>query len=392
LTTGKWSVGAGELRGGGSIDWTPDSKSIVFDANRSPDADLQHQTSQLLVVDVTTGAIRDLVAKPGSWDGPVVSPDGRMVAFTGYAPTGRSHTVSDLFVIPLAAGAGDGMRKISGDFDREPINVRWAPDGTGLYFDADDHGARNVHLASVVGGVKPVTNGRHLLTFDSVSKDLVAAGVSADPDHPQDVVRYNLRQPGQVVKLTDVNGDVLQGKQLAKVEEITYTSSGNAKVQGWVVKPPAFDASKKYPLILEIHGGPFELQRRVQLHVPELRRERLRSALHEPAGQHRVAASSSTASITITRPRLRRPDGRRRRGHGKGYIDTSRMSCRCSGGGVLSSWVIGKTDRFAAAAVRCPVIDWISMAGQTDVPSSPTASSRSRSGKIRRTGSRTRRS
>ena len=161
----------------------------------------------------------------GAWVRPVVSPDGRTVAFTGHAPTGRSHTVSDLFVIPLAAGGSADMRKITGDFDRDPINLRWAPDNTGLYFDADDHGTRNVQFASIVGGVKPVTTVRQMLTFDSVSKDLIAAGTSADVDHPQDVVRVNLKAPRQIVKLTDVNGDVLQGKQLAKIEEVNSTSS-----------------------------------------------------------------------------------------------------------------------------------------------------------------------
>src|SRR5579872_2042667 len=67
LTTGKWSVGAGELRGGASIDWTPDSKSIVFEGNRSPHADVEYEVSQLYVADVATGAIRDLVTKPGEW-------------------------------------------------------------------------------------------------------------------------------------------------------------------------------------------------------------------------------------------------------------------------------------------------------------------------------------
>ena len=371
LTTGKWSVGAGELRGGASIDWTPDSKSIVFDGNRAPDADMQYEASQLLVVDVATGAVRDLVTKAGSWGRPAVSPDGRTVAFTGHAPSGHSHTVSDLYVIPLTAGASDGMRKISGDFDRDPINLRWAPDGTGLYFDADDHGARNVQFASVAGGVKPVTTGRHMLTFDSASKDLVAAGTSADPDHPQDIVRYSLRQPGQIAKLTDVNGDVLQGKQLGAVEEVNYTSSGNAKVQGWIVKPPAFDASKKYPLILEIHGGPFgnynvafnymfqnfAANGFVVLYTNPRGSTGYGSAFingidHDYPGPDYDDLMAGVDAVV-----------------GKGYIDTSRMYVSgCSGGGVLSSWVIGKTDRFAAAAVRCPVIDWISMAGQTDVP------------------------
>jgi dipeptidyl aminopeptidase/acylaminoacyl peptidase len=370
LTTGKWSIGAGELRSGAAIDWTPDSKSIVFDGNRSPDADMHYQTSQLLVVDVATGTVRDLVAKPGSWGRPVVSPDGRTVAFTGHAPSGRSHTVSDLYVIPLNAAASD-MRKISGDFDRDPINLRWAPDGTGVYFDADDHGTRNVQLASIVGGVKPVTTGTRMLTFDSMSKDLVAAGTSADPEHPQDIVRYNLRQPGEVTRLTDVNSDVLEGKQIAKVEEVTYTSSGNTKVQGWIVKPPAFDASKKYPLILEIHGGPFgnynvafnymfqnfAANGFVVLYTNPRGSTGYGSAFingidHDYPGPDYDDLMAGVDTVV-----------------GKGYIDTSRMYVSgCSGGGVLSSWVIGKTDRFAAAAVRCPVIDWISMAGQTDVP------------------------
>jgi dipeptidyl aminopeptidase/acylaminoacyl peptidase len=372
LTSGKWSAGAGELRSGVAIDWTPDSKSIVFDANRAENADMQYDISHLLVVDVASGAIRDLVAKPGSWGKPVVSPDGGTVAFTGFATTGRSHTVSDLFVIPLSpSGASDGMRKISGDLDREPINLRWAPDGTGVYFDADDHGTRNISFASITGGVKPVTNGRHILTFDSMSKDLIAVGTAADPSRPQDIVRYSLRTPGQVTRLTDVNGDVLQGKQIAAVEEVNYTSSGNAKVQGWVVKPPSFDASKKYPLILEIHGGPF--------------------ASYNVAFNYMFQNFAANGFVVLyTNPRGST-------GYGsefingidhnypgpdyddlmagvdavvaKGFVDTSRMYVSgCSGGGVLSSWVIGKTDRFAAAAVRCPVIDWISMAGQTDVP------------------------
>ena len=370
LTPGKWSVGAGELRGGASIDWTPDSRSIVFDGNRSPDAEMKYEASQLFVVDVASGSIRDLVTKAGNWGRPAVSPDGRTLAFTGHPLTGHTHTVSDLFVVPMSGVASD-MRKISGDYDRDPINLRWAPDGTGVYFDADDRGARNVQLASIVGGVKPVTSGRHMLTFDSMSKDLVAAGTSADPEHPQDVVRFSLRQRGQIANLTDVNGDVLQGKQLAKVEEIVYPSSGNAQIMGWVVKPPSFDGSKKYPLILEIHGGPFgnynvgfnymfqnfAANGFVVLYVNPrgstgYGSEFINGIDHNYPGPDYDDLMAGVDTVVA-----------------KGYVDTSRMYVSgCSGGGVLSSWVIGHTDRFAAAAVRCPVIDWISMAGHTDIP------------------------
>jgi dipeptidyl aminopeptidase/acylaminoacyl peptidase len=370
LTTGKWSVGSGELRAGASIDWTPDSRSIVFDANRSPDADIQYETSAIYVADLAGAAIRELVAKAGAWGKPVVSPDGRTVAFSGHPPTGHTHSVSDLYVVPTSGGAAD-MRKISGDYDRDPINMRWAPDNTGLYFDADDRGARNVQFASIVGGVKPLTTGRHMLSFDSMSKDLVAAGVAADLTHPQDVVKFSLKQPGQITRLTDVNGDVLQGIQLASVDEVTYTSSGNTRVMGWIVKPPSFDASKKYPLILEIHGGPFgNYNVGFNFMFQNFAANGFVVLVTNPRGSTGYG-SDFINGIDHNYPGLDFDDlmAGVDTAVGRGYIDTSRMYVSgCSGGGVLSSWVIGHTDRFAAAAVRCPVIDWISMAGHTDIP------------------------
>jgi dipeptidyl aminopeptidase/acylaminoacyl peptidase len=368
MTSGKWNVGAGELRGGAAIDWTPDSKSIVFDGLRDPAAELKYQISQLYVIDVASGTIRDLVSKPGAWGRPAVSPDGALVAFTGFETSGHSHTVSDLYVVSIA---GTGMRKISGDFDRDPLDIQWTPDGSGVYFDAEDRGSRNVQFAAVAGGVKQVTTGTHVLTFDSASRDLVAVGTDADPDHPQDIVRYSLRQPGQIVKLTDVNGDVLEGKQLAKTEEVWYTSSGNTRVQGWIVKPPSFDASKKYPLILEIHGGPFSMYSVAFNYMFQNFAANNFVVLYtNPRGSTGYGGAFANG-IDHNYPG---PDYDDLMAGvdavvGKGYIDTSRMYVSgCSGGGVLSSWVIGHTDRFAAAAVRCPVIDWLSFAGHTDVP------------------------
>jgi len=368
VTSGKWNVGAGELRSGATIDWTPDSRSIVFNANRAADAELQYEISHLLAVDATTGSIRDLVTTRGSWGRPAVSPDGKLVAFTGYAITGRSHTVDDLYVVGID---GSGMKKISGDYDRDPLNMRWAPDGSGVYFDAEDRGSRNVQFAAVGGGVTAVTTGTHILTFDSMSRDLIAAAVAADFEHPQDVVRVNLRQPAQIARLTDVNGDVLAGKQIAKVEEVWYTSTGNTRVQGWIVKPPSFDPAKKYPMILEIHGGPFSMYNVafnwmfqnfaangfVVLYTNPRGSTGYGSAFangidHNYPGPDYDDLMAGVDTVVA-----------------KGYVDTSRMYVSgCSGGGVLSSWVIGHTDRFAAAAVRCPVTDWISMAGHTDIP------------------------
>jgi dipeptidyl aminopeptidase/acylaminoacyl peptidase len=370
LTTGKWSVGSGELRGGASIDWTPDSKLVVFDGNRSPDADVQYETSAIYVAELASGTIRDLVTKSGAWGKPVVSPDGRTVAFTGHGQTGHTHSVSDLYVTPITGGSAD-MRKISGDFDRDPINMRWAADGSGVYFDADDRGARNVAFASIVGGVKPVTTGRHMLSFDSLSKDGIAAGVSADLDHPQDVVKYSVRQPAAVTQLTHVNDDVLLGVQLAKVDELTYASTGNAKVMGWIYKPPSFDPSKKYPLILEIHGGPFG---NYNVGFNYMFQNFAANGFVVLVTNPRGSTGYGSDFINGIDHNYPGPDfddlmAGVDAAVARGYVDTSRMYVSgCSGGGVLSSWVIGHTDRFAAAAVRCPVIDWISMAGHTDIP------------------------
>lgn len=369
LTSGKWSLGAGELRGAVAMDWTPDSKAIVFMADRSAEADLHYQISQLLVVDVASGAIRDLVSKPGSWGRPAVSPDGRNVAFTGYPESKRTHTVSDLYVIPFAGGE---MRKISGDYDRDPVTLHWSADSASVYFDADDHGSRNVQVAATAGGgVKPVTTGTHMLTMDSVSSDMLAVGTSTDPDHPQEVVRYNLRRPGEVTNLTSINAGLLAGKHLAKTEEMDFTSSGNTKVQGWLVKPPDFDASKKYPLILEIHGGPFAMYNVAFNYMFQNFAANDFMVLYVNPRGSTGYGSGFSGGIDHNYPGPDYDDlmAGVDAAIAKGAIDTTRMYVSgCSGGGVLSSWVIGHTDRFAAAAVRCPVIDWLSMTGNTDIP------------------------
>jgi dipeptidyl aminopeptidase/acylaminoacyl peptidase len=370
LTTGKWSAGSGELRGTVLMDWTPDSKAIVFEADRNEESDLHYKTSQLLVVDVASGVIRELVAQPGSWSRPLVSPDGKLVAFTGYPESKRTHSVSDLYVIPFAGGK---MRKISGEFDRDPLNMHWTPDSAGVYFDAEDHGSRNVQLAAVLGGgVKAVTTGAHVLTMDSSSSDLMAVGTRTDPDNPPDVVRYNLRRPDDMTKLTSVNAGLLAGKHLAKTEEIAVTSGeAKVKVQGWIVKPPDFDAAKKYPLILEIHGGPFAMYSVAFNYMFQNFAANDFVVLYlNPRGSTGYGTGFSGA-IDHNYPGPDYDDLMAAVDAvvGRGFVDTTHMYVSgCSGGGVLSSWVIGHTDRFAAAAVRCPVIDWLSMTGNTDVP------------------------
>jgi dipeptidyl aminopeptidase/acylaminoacyl peptidase len=350
-------------------DWTPDGRFIVVDGFKDAQADRNYRSSHLYVVDVTSGAIRQLTTRPGTWNNPVVSPDGRSVAFTGFDSAAVSYRAEELWVIGLDGG---GMRKLSGDLDRDPGALRWAPDGSGVYFTAGDRGTQNVWLAPLAAGrPRQTTTGSHMLSLSSLDRNLIAVGTRSTPNEPADVVRYDLRRPDPAVRLTSVNADVLNGIHLAKTEEVWYGSSGGARVQGWIVKPPTFDPSRKYPLVLEIHGGPhamygvgfnymfqnFAANGYVVLYV-------------NPRGSTGYGSTFGNA-IYHAYPSVDYDDLMAGVDTvvGRGYVDTTRMYVSgCSGGGVLSSWVIGHTHRFAAAAVRCPVIDWISMAGQTDIP------------------------
>jgi dipeptidyl aminopeptidase/acylaminoacyl peptidase len=371
LTSGEWNVGArfDGLSSGVGYDWTPDGRAIVLDGLKDPQADRNYRNSQLYLVDVASGTVRQLTPRPGVWTSPVVSPDGRTVAFAGYDSADVSYHAADIWLIGMD---GAGMRKISGTLDRDPGTARWAPDGSGLYFTVGHHGTSNVWFAATAGsGPRQVTSGEHMLSFSSLDRNLNAVGTRSAPANPADIVRFNLRRPEPITRLTNVNDDLLGRIRLAKVEEVWYASSGGARVQGWIVKPPSFDATKRYPLILEIHGGPhamynvgfsymfqnFAANGYVVLYV-------------NPRGSTGYGSAFGNA-IFRAYPSVDYDDLMAGVDTviGRGYVDTTRMYVSgCSGGGVLSSWVIGHTQRFAGAAVRCPVSDWISMAGQTDVP------------------------
>ncbi len=369
LTTGDFATS--ELGGFGApnYDWTPDGRTIVFDGLREPDADYRYRESYLYAVDVQSGTIKPLVSKKGGWTNPVVSPDGRTVAFTGHEYGTFSYRADEVWTVGID---GSGMRALT-TYDRDPGNVRWSPDGGGVFFALAEQGTSNVYFAGLRGGNRKVTDGDQMLSLSSVARDFTAVGVRTDATNPPDVARFSLKAGGRapVTRLTSVNADVLDRIRLGSTETVWYASTGGARVQGWIIKPPGFDRTKKYPLIMEIHGGPhgmyngafsYQLQNfAADGYVVVITNPRGSTGYGSPFGNAIERAYPSVdyddlmAGIDTVVNR--------------GYIDTQRMYVGgCSGGGVLSSWVIGHTTRFAAAAVRCPVIDWMSMAGETDIP------------------------
>lgn len=360
LTTGSWSVGGG-------YDVTPDGRTIVFDGLMEEDADGRYRESHIYALDLESGDIRQLTARKGPWSRPVVSPDGRSVAYTGFEWTPQSYKASELYMVGLDGG---GARRISGDLDRDPTSLHWAADGSGVYFTAGDRGTQNVHFASLAGDVEPVTEGVHMLSLSSVNADGVAAGTRSSYHEPGDVVLFRLGSPEMIAELTHVNDDVLEGKRLGEVEEVWYVSSGGARVQGWVVKPPDFDPSRKHPLILHIHGGPHSMYNVAFSYSFQNFAANGYVVLYtNPRGSTGYGTDFGNA-IDNGYPSVDYDDLMAGVDEvvGRGYVDTERMYVTgCSGGGVLSSWVIGHTNRFAAAGVRCPVINWVSFAGTTDI-------------------------
>ncbi|HXB25286.1 MAG TPA: S9 family peptidase [Gemmatimonadaceae bacterium] len=371
ITHGDWNVGSrfDGLSGPVGWDWTPEGKSIILDGWDAPDGDYQYRASNLYAVDPNTGATHVLTADKGSWHSPVVSPDGKHIAYAGYASTEKTYHTSGLYVMDID---GKNARQLSESLDRDAGDIHWASDNTGIYFAAEDHGARNVFFAPLAGAVRPITSGPILVGLGSISKTGVAALTRSTMQRPADVARLDLKVPkSEIVQLTHVNDAALARIHLGSLEEINYTSSGGAKIQGWVVKPPNFDPSKKYPLIMEIHGGPHGMYNVAFNYMFQNFAANDFVVIYVNPRGSTGYGSAFGAAISKAYPGVDYDDLMAGIDTvvARGYVDTKRMYVGgCSGGGVLSSWVIGHTTRFAAAAVRCPVIDWISMTGETDIP------------------------
>ena len=360
LTEGPYEAGA--------PSWTPDGRSLVFSSLRIPDADYAWRESEIYALDVATQAIRQLTSRKGPDGNPAVSPNGRLIAYTGYDSTDATWIDQRLY---LMDADGRNARVLTPDLDRSPQDLHWAADNAGVYFTIENEGNRNLYYASVSGQVRPVTSGTHILSVSDISAAGLAVGVRSSFQQPNDVVAFNLRQPGQIQQLTRVNDDILAGKTLGQVEEIWYPSVDGFRIQGWIVKPPDFDPSRKYPMMLSIHGGPhsmygvgfnFGWQEHAANGYVVLYTNPRGSTGYGSAFGNAIKNAYPGKDFDDLMAGVDTVIGR-------GYVDPGNLFVYgCSGGGVLTSWIVGHTDRFAAASANCPVINWLSFVGNTDSP------------------------
>jgi dipeptidyl aminopeptidase/acylaminoacyl peptidase len=358
LTDGDWNHSTGE--------WTADGESLVFSSLRTDDAELSWRESEVYSVSVADGDIRQLTSRRGQDSSPLPSPRGDLIAYRGADFHTDTYRNSGVYVMNPD---GSNPRLISGDFDRQINGMQWAHDGSGIYLTVSSEGARNLHFLSLANGVREISSGDHMLALSSFTADGKAVGTFTSPHVPTDIVAFDLVSPGRRTQLTHVNDDVLGGLALGDVEEIWYESLDGFQIQGWIIKPPDFDPNQQYPLMLSIHGGPHGMYNvGFNFGWQEHAANGYVILYTNPRGSTGYGSAFAN-SIKNAYPGKDFDD--LMKGVDlvvdRGYIDDENMFVYgCSGGGVLTSWVVGHTDRFAAASANCPVTNWLSFVGTTD--------------------------
>jgi dipeptidyl aminopeptidase/acylaminoacyl peptidase len=360
LTSGEWDHSGPR--------WTPDGTEILFTSLREEESDWMWRESEIYGVSLQTGAIRQLTTRRGPDSGPVPSPDGRLIAYQGQDHSTDTYVENGLYIMNAD---GSDPRRIAGELGRSLGNLTWAPDGSGIYFNTSMKGTGNVYFAPVRGEARPVTEGNHMFSFSSMAADGLVVGTRTSYHDPGDIWSFDLQNPARMHRLTGVNDDILEGVAMGEVEEIWYESVDNLDIQGWIIKPPDFDPTREYPLILVIHGGPHGMygvgfNHRWQHHAAE----GYVVLYTNPRGSSGYGSAFGNA-INNAYPDRDFDDLMAGVDEviSRGYIDEDNLFVYGgSGGGVLTAWIVGHTDRFAAASSNYPVIDWISFVGTTDGP------------------------
>jgi dipeptidyl aminopeptidase/acylaminoacyl peptidase len=354
--------------------WTPDGKYLIMSANRHPDYELEPLDTEVYEFSVADGSVRALTSRKGPDNTPAVSPDGKQIAYTGFDDRRQGYQVTQLYVMNRD---GSGSRPVTGGLDRDVASPAWAPDGSGIYFLSDEQGNTGLHftspdgklteIARQVGSTASAYGGGGAFTL---ARNGRIALTHTRPDLPGDIA-VGSGASRSFRPITAVNEDLLADRALGQVEELWWESSvDRRKVQGWIIKPPHFDASRKYPLILEIHGGPFanygdrfDLEKQIWAardHVVLYTNPRGSTSYGEEFGNlihHNYPGDdfhdlNSGVDAAVA----------------KGYVDPNNLFVTGgSGGGVLTCWMIGRSERFRAAVSLYPVINWYSFNLTSDI-------------------------
>jgi acylaminoacyl-peptidase len=350
----------------GAPIWSKNDKYLYFSANFHKDEDFEPRNGEIYQIDINDGIVSALTKRYGPDSNPVLSPDGTKIAYSGFDDRHQGYQITHLYVMNAD---GSDAKLISQGFDRDIRSVIWNNNGKGLYFQYDDEGDTKLALITLSGKVSTITEnlgglslGRpyNAASYTTSTNDRFAYTLGGTK-HPADL---GVADGKTDKRLTALNDDLFSFRNLGNVEELWWESSfDQRKIQGWVVTPPDFDPKKKYPMILEIHGGPFasygtvysaEIQAYAAAGYVVLYAnprgstgygEEFGNLIHHDYPNHDYDDLMAGVDAVIK----------------KGFIDDKNLFVTGgSGGGVLTAWIVGKTDRFKAAVVAKPVINWTS--------------------------------
>jgi dipeptidyl aminopeptidase/acylaminoacyl peptidase len=374
----------GSFSDAGPLAWSPDGESIFFAGNRNEDwsrepEDWARHTAMTLSIyrlGVADGVLTQLSHDVGPYHAPVVSPDGKQIAFLGY----RDRHVGNQNVRLNVMGVdGKNPREVGTALDRSIADCQWAADGRTLFVQYVDRGATKIAQMSLDGHLKPVAQDLAGVAFGTIQmpyssgeysvsgKDSIAYTGGAS-DHLPDVY---LMRDGKSQRLTNLNSGLFAEVNLGKVSELPVKSSADGRPIGaWMMLPPNFDPANKYPLILEIHGGPyasysgsfsadFQVYAAAGYIVVWANPRGSTSYGEEFANTiyNNYPSQDYDDLMSVVDAAIQR-----------GNVDPDNLFVTgASGGGILTSWIVGKTHRFRAAVTQRPVINWTSWTLTSDM-------------------------
>ena len=360
-------ITSGNYNHTGTLSFSPDSKSIYFSANRVEDWEYDFRNSEVYNVNIHTKIIKVLTSQKGPDFSPKVSPNGKKIAFLGFKDNVQTHQNRVLY---LMNSNGKNRTTISGNFDNSISNIVWDSSGNGLYCTYDEKGNSKVAYISLSGKVTKLadnlggtTIGRPYASGSfSVAKNGTIVYTHTRPEYPSELAVIKDKESSKLI--TNLNEDLLSRRVLGKTEEVWYTSSFDGrKIQGWLVKPPFYDSRKKYPLLVENHGGPIlnygdRFTSEIQLYAAD------GYVVFYPNPRGSTSYGEEFANLLYNNyPGQDYNDVMDGVDYlvKKGVVDNNKLFVTGgSAGGIMTAWMIGKNKRFRAAVVVKPVMNWIS--------------------------------
>ncbi|NEV93057.1 S9 family peptidase [Psychroflexus sp. YR1-1] len=353
----------------GSPSWGPDGNHIIYTVDKSEAADLDPNNEQIYQQNLITGEVKQLTNARGPYYSPKISPDGKYIAYTGFKDEFVGYQLTKLYLMDREGGS---IQVLSENFAQDISSITWAQDSKSVYFRYDEEGNSKVGNIDMSGNVisiardlgsasigRPYGGGSY-----SVSNKGYVAFSHVTPSTPSELAVVGNKSNSDPRLLTRLNENLLKSEKLGEVKEFWVDSSvDDFKIQGWVITPPDFDSSKTYPLILEIHGGPYtNYGSRFSPELQFMASKGYVVVYTNPRGSTSYGEDFA-AYINHNYPSEDYNDLMDATDYviDQGYVDTDNLFITGgSGGGVLTAWSIGKTDRFQAAVVAKPVINWYS--------------------------------